>query len=268
MGDLIRGYHKIADQDYFRASDKYMSSTRLKEYAQCPKTFDLYQKGMLRRPESSVAQSFGTAAHMLILEGEALFNQAYAVEDGPVNPRTGKPYGSDTKRHSDWLETLDRPTISTADHTKMCEMWDSFYSHDGIAAVMSLGGTPELVARTEMLDVECQSKIDWLSEEHNVMLDLKTCRDLDDFEHDAKRFGYVKQMAFYEAMVGEIDGEVPDQVYVAAVEKKAPYRAGLWRIRHDSLYEANQWVSRQLTRYRKSLTTNTWLSHFDNTRSL
>ncbi len=59
-------------------------------------------KGMLQDKDSS-AYAFGRAFHCWFLEGEAAFHQRYVVSEGPINEKTLKPYGRDTKAFQEWM---------------------------------------------------------------------------------------------------------------------------------------------------------------------
>lgn len=58
------------------------------------------------------SQIFGDIAHDYLLDN-ASFDAKYLVADGPVNPKTGAPYGVTTKAYADWLATIGRPVVST-----------------------------------------------------------------------------------------------------------------------------------------------------------
>lgn len=66
------------------------------------------------------------------------------------------------------------------------------------------------------------------------LVDLKTCDDLTWFESDARRFGYLYQLAFYQAILRNVS-ERDFHVHIIAVEKKEPFRCGVWRISPESL---------------------------------
>ena len=49
----------------------------------------------------SPALLIGRATHVRILEGRDVYEAAFAF-GGPVNPKTGKPFGSNTKAFAEW----------------------------------------------------------------------------------------------------------------------------------------------------------------------
>jgi hypothetical protein len=99
-------------------------------------------------------------------------------------------------------------------------------------------GVAEGVVRVEYMGIPCQARLDWVSPEHGLV-DLKTCDDLTWFEPDARRFGYVFQLAFYRAMIQLVAGELLP-VHLIAVEKKPPYRCGAWRVDPEVLGHAQR----------------------------
>ena len=57
------------------------------------------------------------------------------------------------------------------------------------------------------------------------LIDLKTCADLDKFQHDFFKFGYHMQLAFYGELLEQATGEAVKNHSVVAVETKEPYRS-------------------------------------------
>ena len=65
-------------------------------------------------------------------------------------------------------------------------------------------GEPEGVVRADYCGMPCQIRMDWF-EPHHGIVDLKTCDDLTWFEADARRYGYAHQLAFYRAVLAQVD---------------------------------------------------------------
>src|SRR5690606_7413273 len=89
-------------------------------------------------------------------------------------------------------------------------------------------GQAEGVIRAEYGGHRCQARVDWLNPvPGRGLVDLKTADHLDSFEFHITAFGYVHQLAFYRALVERACGErLP--VHVIAVEKREPFRCGVW----------------------------------------
>jgi hypothetical protein len=110
-------------------------------------------------------------------------------------------------------------------------------------------GVAERVVHSDFDGVPVQSRLDWFTEigEVPVIVDLKTCSDLDSFEYDARKFLYGIQFAFYQqilvsAAIDEYDLEavMAPKVFVIAVEKKEPFRCGVFEVPSSVLAHFNQ----------------------------
>jgi len=90
-----------ADEYHARAGE-YLSSHQLLDFIACPWLYRKKQLGLIDEPESS-AYLLGRAAHCRILEGRDAYEAQFAI-GGPINPRTKKPFGKETKAFRDWCE--------------------------------------------------------------------------------------------------------------------------------------------------------------------
>ena len=192
----------------------YLSSHLLADFRQSPQLYHREVSGEIAQTESPVL-ALGRAAHCLILEGRAAFDEQYIVSDGPVNPKTGEPYGKATKAYAEWLSSQTREIVSPKDFGFIVKLQKSVWLHPTASALLEKG-VSEATVRAEYCGVPCQIRMDWFSPEHGIA-DLKTCDSLKWFEGDCRRFGYAFQMAFYRAVLREATGEtVP--VHLVAVE--------------------------------------------------
>ena len=183
---------------------RYLSSHLLADFRESPELYHRKTTGEIASVETP-ALALGRAAHCLILEGRAAFDEQFIVSDGPVNARTSEPYGKATKAYAEWLASQDREVVSARDYGFITKLQKSVWLHDAAAELLD-DGSPEGVIRTEYCGVPCQIRMDWFSPEHGIA-DLKTCDSLKWFEGDCRRFGYAFQMAFYRAVLREATGE-------------------------------------------------------------
>lgn len=229
-----RAYHAESD------NQTYLSSHWLAEFRNSPAVYKAKRDGLIPRSESS-AFAFGSAAHCFILEGSEAFAARYCVTDGPVNPKTGKPFGTETKAYAEWAAEQAKPAVSNEEFARILGMKESLKSHVAWEDLFARrDGSPlglaEGVVRWNVAGRDCQARIDWLvpsvgNGESNTIVDLKTCMNLDDFERDAKRYGYSYQLAFYRSLVDRSDPHTNwAEVYLVAVEKSVPYRVGVWHV--------------------------------------
>jgi hypothetical protein len=218
-----------ADEYHARATD-FLSSHQLLDFMKCPWLHFKKRSGLIVDQEST-AYMIGRAAHCRILEGRDVYESSFAL-GGPVNPKTGRPFGANTKAFSEWAEAQGKPVLSH-DNVELIENLAAGVAMNDEAIDLLLYGRAEGVVRVEYCGTSCQIRIDW-THPHRGVVDLKTCDDLTWFEADAKRYRYVNQMSFYQAVLAEIIGEyVP--VHIVAIEKRQPFRCGVWRVSDDSL---------------------------------
>jgi hypothetical protein len=134
------------------------------------------------------------------------------------------------------------------------------------AAELLAHGEPEGVVRADYCNMPCQIRMDWFDSQIGIV-DLKTCDDLTWFEADARRYGYVHQLAFYRAVLAfRLDVYVP--VHLIAVEKKEPYRCGVWRVTPDALKQAQRENQAAIARLCACLADEHWPTGYEEVRPL
>ncbi len=144
-------------------------------------------------------------------------------------------------------------------------------------------GKAEGVVRTKYRDFECQIRIDWTNPALGIV-DLKTCDDLVWFESDARRYGYHQQLAFYQAVLEAAinersnaeritettsirpNAELP--VYIIAVEKKEPYRCGVWQLPEETLLQARAENEAAMERLREANRDDHFVTGYEELRYL
>ncbi len=217
-------------QTYHARSRDFLTSHQLADFRRCPLLHRHKKLGLIPE-ENGTAFLMGRAAHVAILEGQERYKAEFAI-GGPVNPRTGQAFGSGTKAWAEWAEAQARPVLTHDQHDLVSALAASARAHDAAARLLECG-EPEGVVRVEYQGFRCQARLDWLSPNAGLV-DLKTCDDLTWFEADARRFGYAFQLAFYRALLRIATGVIVP-VHIIAVEKKPPFRCGVWRIKSDVL---------------------------------
>ncbi len=219
---------------YHAQAGKFLSSHLLADFRKCPLLYHRKRAGLIPDVDRP-AYLVGRAAHTVILEGTNVYHGSYAV-GGPVNLKTGKPFGTETKAWAEWAATqCGREVLTRDQHTLVTKMADGVKRHEDAQELLA-SGFAEGVVRTRYCDRPCQIRLDWFNP-HVGIVDLKTTDDLQWFEADSRRYGYVHQMAFYRAVLAKVIGLVMP-VYFIAVEKKEPFRAGVWRVMDDLLCSA------------------------------
>lgn len=252
------------EQTYHAKAGEYLSSHLLADFRRCPL---LYAKkvGGLIADDDRMAYLLGRAAHKLILEGRAAFESAFAV-GGPINPKTGRPFGSATKAFADWAAQQGKPVL-TQDQVDLIENLLAGVTTNAQAVELIRHGRSEGVVRAEYCGMPCQARFDWVHPFRGIV-DLKTCDDLTWLEADARRYGYLHQMAFYRALLSQVLGQLLVPVHIIAVEKKEPYRCGVWRVSDDSLAVAQRENDAAIRRLLRCHDLGSWPTGYEEIRVL
>ena len=251
------------DEVYHAQAEQYLSSHQLMDFMRCPL---LYYKKRIGQIENTETPTFlvGKAAHVRILEGFEVYQGRFAV-GGPINPTTGKPYGSLTKKFAQWRAMQKKPVLSQ-DQADLVEQMAIGVQQNSRAIALISRGAAEGIVRTEYCGLPCQIRIDWLNPTCGIV-DLKTCDDLTYFEADARRYRYHNQLAFYQAVLKEVIGIwVP--IYLIAIEKKEPFRCGLWRMSDDCLTTARRDNEATIERLKSCRAENVWPTGYEEIRLL
>ena len=258
MKNKLSFFADVEANEYHQAArdGKYLSSHLLGDLRKSPR---LYQKKMNGdiEPTESAALAVGRAVHTLVLEGRSKFDEEFLVTDGPVNPKTGEPFGRLTKAYKEWAAAQTKDIVSGPDFAFMSKLRESVWAHP-VACELLDDGIAEQTVRTRYCEEPCQIRMDWFRADYDgraIICDLKTCETLDYFEGDARRFGYPQQMAFYrEVLRTASDGEVVADCYLIAVEKREPIRCGVWKLT-DGILETcaleNERAIAELHKYRR-----------------
>jgi len=248
---------------YHAKAKDNLSSHQLADFRRCPKLYKRKQLGLIPQRDSA-AYALGRAAHVLILEGRERFEAEFAV-GGPINPKTGQPFGTQTKKFAEWAASVGKPVLSDADAALLEQMHTGVRDHL-FATELLRSGVAEGVVRAEYCGVPCQARIDWINPiDGRGIVDLKTCSDLDEFERDLHRYGYVHQMAFYRELVVEACG-VELEVHLVTIEKREPHRCGVWQLSRrllDRAADENLAAIDELTRCREH---DIWKTRFESLR--
>lgn len=267
---------RMTDDEYFGAYDQFLTAHKLKTFDESPLKFRWSQEGLLPRRDSKDF-IFGRACHVLTLEGPKAFDERYRVGDGPINPKTEKPYGRDSQKFADWLQevTADgHEIVSELEYEKLLNIEQAVWTNEPAVAILDdEAAEKELVVRAKLLGVECQSRIDWIDHRNRLIIDLKTTAELgkppesglrnpcDFLRRDCEIYGYHRQLAFYRMMARQISG-CDYRVAIIAVEKEAPFEVGVFEYSTDTLAFYESLVAASIVEYRKALETG-FESRFD-----
>jgi hypothetical protein len=251
-----------ADVYHAKAKD-FLSAHALSEFRRCPLLYRKKELGLVPERDTT-AYLMGRAAHTLILEGRQRYEREFAV-GGPINPRTGQPFGSQTKAFAEWAERQGRPVLSDTQAATIEQMAAAVHEHI-YARELLAEGVAEGVVRCEYGGHRCQARIDWINPvEGRGIVDLKTADEIDSFELSMRAFGYLHQVAFYRALVAQASGHVLP-VHIIAVEKREPYRCGVWQVTPAVLDQAQRENEEAMTDLRRCREKGDWFTRYESLR--
>ena len=248
---------------YRAKSNEYLTSHQLADFRRCPLLYRKKTLGLIEE-EDRPAYLVGRALHTFALEGRDAFDLDFVV-GGPINPKTGEAYGPGTKAYAKWAIESGKQALTEHQYYLILCMAESVKSHR-LASELLQSGVAEGVVRTNYCDMPCQARIDWLNPDLGIV-DLKTCDDLDRFEYDARRYGYIYQMAFYWALLAQVTSlYLP--VKLIAIEKQEPYRCGVWSLTEDGLRKAMRENEAFIERLKLCRQENAWPTNYELCRLL
>lgn len=262
--------NSITREEYYAASanGSRISFHALLDFYRNGKEYHRHITGEIPQPPPTRAMFIGTATHTLVLEGREKFNAEYIVADGPINAKTGAPYGKETKAFRDWLAEQTKPVVTSDEAEQIEAMNAAVHGHD-IANQLLASGAAEAAVRFDWCGLPCQSMIDWINMDlgGGIIADLKTCDDIDRFIWNARDARYIAQLAFYRAAM-RVETARDMDCYVIAVEKAARPRCGVYMIPTADLDEAEDWIMQQLNALEEARATDTWRDGYESLRYL
>jgi hypothetical protein len=241
----VSDYHSI----------KRLSNSALSRLKDCPELFKReFIDGVSDREETE-AMALGSLVHCLVLEPEEV-DKLYAVAP-QCDRRTkeGKATWSQFVAESDVVkqETFDEAAIIAC----------NVNIHEQASVVLSAKGYTELPVQFEIDGIGCKSKIDYLSDNHEIVFDLKTTQSAkpDDFASSVVKFGYHRQAAFYCEAVRRIYGTEPRFIF-CAVSTQYPYLCGCYELDEQAIGLGRIEIDGLLNEYKQRLEANDWSSEF------
>lgn len=195
------------------------------------------------RKRKTDEMNFGTIAHDLVLRGDSFFDKKYTTAPPPINERTGKPYGTDTKKFEAWvtpLKAMGLNPVTTHDREKALDLKRAMLKHRlGGPLLRNLHATEKgflLESRVHGLRLKCKLDglilnpnrfdgitiddqvdavlgeclgADWQSQFKAIIIDLKTTSEFDAWRRHSRKFKYYRAEWFYTNIVSQVlDGQV------------------------------------------------------------
>ena len=205
----------------------------------------------------------GTAIHELMLEPDRFFGRMVAA---PINPTTGKSFGSDTKK---WAEVEaanpGKLVLGVEDAENYVEVAKAAFAHDDLGPMLHAAGECEvcIVWDDPMTGLRCKARIDKLVKTALglIRLDLKTCESASDLDlsRSLVDYGYGTQDAFYDRGCQALG---IDAVGIfAAIEVVGHHGIRVYRVGREARPHLRQMVGDWLAIVRGCQSTGLWPSY-------
>jgi hypothetical protein len=142
----------------------------------------------------------------------------------------------------------------------------------GEAAKKTIYGCPELGITDLIADGDAElsyfwdengtrfrTRLDWISKDKKLILDLKTSNsaDPDEFSRKIENFGYCVQDSLYRRGVHAVDGTFPELIFII-VETEAPYLCSIVSLSAEFQELGNQKVEAAIKLWNHCLKTGQW----------
>lgn len=232
---------------YLRASDMpaaARSMAHLREYRECDRG-------------DSDALLFGRLFHA-VMDGTA--DDRFIASDGPINKRTGAPYGRDKKAYSAWLAAQDqsREIVPTA-WVARAKLMAGSVGWSSAARVYTANMQREVTFIARIEGVMCKARVDLFDASRGLWADYKTTSaSAEAFPSEARRRQYPLKAAFQRAVIeAAIRGSCHQYAWIV-VETEPPHGCIVWTMQLEALAAYAGRVGEIIRDYGEAIATDYW----------
>lgn len=242
----------------------YLTSHFLSDFRNCPLLYKQKLCGDIV-VEDTAAFQIGRATHSLVLRGQESFETEYLVSEGPINPKTGESYGKASKAYKEWASAQSKIVLSPVEFEFIRKLQLAVWAHHKAEELLT-GSCSEATVRAEYCGEPVQIRMDAFNPSADAIIDLKTCDNLDYFRNDCFRFGYINQMSFYREVFRVASGGVDTSTWLIGVEKREPYRCGVWQLSGNVLDKAQAQNEMALAELKSCHESGVWPTRYEEVR--
>ena len=191
----------------------FIGSTTAKLVLKSPQLFMDKMSGIYKTEDKPHFQ-IGRLIHEMILEPNEFAKRI--VTQGPINPKTGEPYGRGTQKFAEWQ--LENP------HLTMVEPYIPLLLSrmpESVRDIFTDGDAEMSVYRHLEMGIDVKCRNDYIK--GRTIWDVKTCVNVDDYQREITRRDYYFSASWYRMVMREETGYDHD-FKLAFVEKSFPYR--------------------------------------------
>jgi exodeoxyribonuclease VIII len=244
---MTEAIHALDELDHeYHDDTEYIGSTSLRLFARDPRQYHAERTmGIERKP--SEALNLGKLVHAMVLEPDTVPSRYIKAPN--VDRRTAK--GKIEHAAAVTAAEIHGAELVKADLWETAQgMAESFDSSEAGRVFHRLNkGVAESSIRwvDEKAGVKCKCRPDYLAQGKSglVCIDLKTTRDVFDFETSARKYGYHRQQAFYQRGLRALTGEHVRFLF-AVIDKRPPYITALFEFDEEAIIAADHAIERDL----------------------
>lgn len=254
-------------ESYCHRARKLITPRDFVTFLRCPLEFKLQKEGLMPKPRSNMsAIRRGVMLHALDLQDR--FDAEFAI-GGPINEKTGKPFGVDTKAYSLWLAEQNKMFALDLDtHAKVIDMAGQVKER----TKAWFDNTSNVSRDVTFENGDCVSRIDavypYSGGDGFVMLNVAVTDDLDGFEWEARRTKQHYRAAFFTKCLGTPSGVYMGTACLVVVETRQPHRVGVWNLEGRQLFDMVAVVDTTLDEIQACSSTNNWPTGYEEPRTL
>jgi hypothetical protein len=195
----------------------------------------------------------GRLAHQMVLEPDKFAE--CVVSEGPINEKTGKPYGRDTQAFARWQ--IENPNLTYVEpwlHTAIIRMPDE------VGYIFKEGLAESSVYQEDSNGVKIKCRPDYLR--GGTITDLKTIETVDQCDLEIDRRRYWLSHAWYRRVM-QLESGKDHKFQFVFMEKRPPFR---WRIRtlsQDYIDHADAEIDNVLETIHLCTQRNDWTDYSD-----
>jgi hypothetical protein len=236
---ILRRKKRIVKKHTFQSyrRQKALNYSKLKAWDEAPIKAE-------QEDQDSPTFAFGRGAHALVLEGPDKFTKAFEVLD--VSSRN-------TKAYKEAVQETDKTILLRPEAEKIQGIRDAVKAHKKAKTLLMEGHRECSAYWSEQFGndwLAMKIRMDGFQPKRRIFVDMKTTTSASQkhFPKDIAKYGYGKQMAFYQRGLKEITGEWFAPIIVA-IEKEPPHLIGIYSLDADSLQHCRVWVQDKLEQY-------------------
>jgi len=204
------------------------------------------------KPDESSRFDLGSAAHAVLLEGD---NTKICVVDATDWRTKAAKEQRDEARKNGLLPILAKHDFAVKAMVKAAKL---FVAQSELAGVFNQG-KPEQTIMWQEGKTHCRSRLDWLTDDHKIILDYKTADSAapEAFIRQIGRMGYDLQSAFYTCGVTAATGSTPKFIFLVQ-EIEEPYACSLVSLSNAYLELALSKYQTAVRTWQECMDANTW----------